>query len=124
MESITFVVVTPRLSNNIRFSQLPFSDGVKPNYCKFGSFRENFIFAKSVKHIWDVNKFRLYISKGYSDCAKSRGFYFHAKFRENKNLIKIFEFTVTMNVKMVGCQLLYIVEKYLNSAKLLKDKHF
>ena len=41
-----------------------------------------------------------------------------------KKLAKIFESTVTMNLKMVGCQLLYIVEKYLNSAKLVKDKHF
>ena len=30
------------------------------NYCKFGNFRENFIFAKSVKiHICDVRKSRL-----------------------------------------------------------------
>ena len=70
-------------------------------YCKFGNFRENFIFANSVKrHICDAQKLRTYISNQQRGIAISRGFYFretshiNAKFHENKTLAKISEFTV------------------------------
>ena len=65
-------------------------------YCKFGNFRENIIFANSVKrHICDVKNLRLRhdlpISVNDTDFAISRGFYFtkYAKFREYKTLAKI-----------------------------------
>ena len=52
-------------------------------YCRFGNFRENFIFANSIKrHISDVkknaNKARFtFINKRQSNFAISRGLYFH-----------------------------------------------
>ena len=51
-------------------------------YCKFENFRDNFLFAKSVKrHIHDVKELRtghdLPISVNDSDIANSRGFDFH-----------------------------------------------
>ena len=63
--------------------------------CKFGNFRENFIFANSDKiHICDVKNSRvehdLPVSVNDSDSAKSRGFYF----RENKTH-KIFRIYTT-----------------------------
>ena len=53
-----------------------------PNYCRFGNFRENFIFANSIKrHISDVKNSRLRqdlpISINDSDFVISRGFYFY-----------------------------------------------
>ena len=63
----------------------------------------NFVFAKSVKrHICDVQTSRprhdLPISVNYIDFVISRGFnlrnFAYAKFRENKTLAKISEFTV------------------------------
>ena len=56
---------------------------VVPWYCRFGNFRENFIFANSIKrHISDVKKIATkarftYINTRQSDFAISRGFYFH-----------------------------------------------
>ena len=54
------------------------------NYCRFGNFRENFIFANSIKrHIINVKKSPLrqglpiYINKRHSDFAISQGFNFH-----------------------------------------------
>ena len=50
------------------------------NYCKFVNFRENIIFANSVKNIFESLKIHkydmIYISEGHSDLAISRGFYF------------------------------------------------
>ena len=50
-------------------------------YCRFGNFRENFIFANSIKrHISDVKKSRLRIElpiPGQSYFAIARGFYCH-----------------------------------------------
>ena len=52
-------------------------------YCRYGIFRENFIFANCIKrHIIDVKKFAVkarlnYINKRQSDFDISRGFYFH-----------------------------------------------
>ena len=44
----------------------------------------------------------IYISKWQSDFAISRGFYFAAaKFRENKTLMKISEFTVMRHALMI-----------------------
>ena len=73
-------------------------------YCKFGNFRENFIFANSVKrHICQVKKSQLWHNlptlvknKEFSPfreglCSRNSA---PAKFRENKILAKISEFTV------------------------------
>ena len=71
-------------------------------YCKFGFFCENFIFANSIKrHIYDVRNSRLWhdirisvndrVILPFHECfifTKLR------KFRENKTLAKISEFTV------------------------------
>ena len=51
-------------------------------YCKFGNFRDNFVFTNSVKrHICGVKianrAWFTYISKWQSDIANSRGFDFH-----------------------------------------------
>ena len=65
------------------------------SHCKFGNFRENLIFATSVKrHIYDVKNSRL--GNDLHDSSISRGFYFHetSHIRENKTLAKISEFTV------------------------------
>ena len=69
----------------------------------FGNFRENFIFANSVKsHICDVNNSRLRhdlpISVNYREISPYREdlisrIFAYAKFRENKILAKISEFT-------------------------------
>ena len=72
-------------------------------YCKFGNFRENFIFANGVKrHICHVKNsppgYDLPISVNNSDIAISGEFYFHGtmrSFAKNKMLAKISEFTVT-----------------------------
>ena len=69
-------------------------------YCKFGNFRENFMCAKSVKkHICYSQNLQLGHSLPISVIYTSRGFNFHetAKFRENKTLAKISEFTVHLN---------------------------
>ena len=74
------------------------------NYCRFGNFREDFIFANSIKkHISYVKKSRLrqdlHISINdrvilpFREGLFSRNFA-NAKFRENKVLAKISEFTV------------------------------
>ena len=76
------------------------------DYCRFGNFRENFIFANSIKrHISDVNNLRLRqnlpisindrVILPFREVLFSRNFaYAYAKFRENKVLAKISEFTV------------------------------
>ena len=57
---------------------------ITTQYCKFGNFRENFIFANNVKrHICDVKNreqgkiYQYFISEQQSDIANSRGFDFH-----------------------------------------------
>ena len=76
---------------------------LKVAYCKLGNFRGNFVFANSVKRRFREVKIRDLgmISKWPSDFAIRRGFFFHetshAKFRENKTLAKISEFTVIMD---------------------------
>ena len=72
--------------------------------CKFGNFRENFIFANSLKrHIYPVKNSRLwhYIPTSVKDkelLPFREGLFSRnsasAKFRENKTLAKISEFTV------------------------------
>ena len=73
-------------------------------YYRFGNYRENFIFANSFKrHISDVKNSRLrqYLPISINDrvimpfarVLFSRNFS-HAKFRENKVLARISEFTV------------------------------
>ena len=69
---------------------------------KFGTFRENFIFMKSVKrHIYDVKNSRLGhdLPTSVNDISPFREGLFsrnfaYAKFRKNKTLAKISEFTV------------------------------
>ena len=56
--------------------------GQSVRFCKFGNFRENFIFANSIKrHICDGQSLQLrhdlHISVNDSDFAISHGFYFH-----------------------------------------------
>ena len=69
-------------------------------YCRLGNFREKFIFANSIKrHISDVKSSRLRqdlpISINDRVILPLRvGFIFPKKFRENKVLAKITEFTV------------------------------
>ena len=73
-------------------------------YCKFGNFRENFIFANSVKrHICDAQNLRLRhdlpISVTNSVVLLFREGFIFAKLRicevsRKKNLAKISEFTV------------------------------
>ena len=73
-------------------------------YCKFGNFRENLIFASSIKrHICEVRNSRLghdipISGNGRVILPFREGFNFtklaYAKFRENKTLAKISEFTV------------------------------
>ena len=73
------------------------------NYCKSGNFRENFIFVNSVKlHICDVKHLQLghdpisvndILISPFREDFISRNFAF-AKFRGNKPLAKILEFTV------------------------------
>ena len=74
------------------------------DYCRFGNFRENFIFANSIKrYISDVNNLRLRqnlpisindrVILPFREVLFSRNFAY-AKFRENKVLAKISEFTV------------------------------
>ena len=73
-------------------------------YCKSGIYRENFTFVKSVKrHINDVKNSRLghdlptsvndIVISPFREGIFSRNFAY-AKFRENKTLVKISEFTV------------------------------
>ena len=78
-------------------------------YYKFGNFRENFIFANSVKrHICGVKNSRLghelpLLVNGRVSSQFREGVVFNKlriKFRENKTLAKIFENTVTL---MTGC---------------------
>ena len=88
-------------------SQHPTSANSPNLYCKFGNFRENFIFAKNVKrqksdtqnsrlrhdlHVLVNSRLNLLFREGFF----SRNFAY-AKFRENKTLAKISEFTV-MNI--------------------------
>ena len=62
--------------------------GLSFHYCKFGNFRENFIFANSVKtHIFNIE-----IGDKFA----------YAKFRENKTLTKISAFTVFENMDYTG----------------------
>ena len=69
-------------------------------YCKFGNFRENFIFAKSAKrHICQLKKTRLwhdlptsFKNKEFSPFRKV--FFAKLRIRENKTLAKVSEFTV------------------------------
>ena len=76
-------------------------------YCKFGNFRENLIFAYSVKrHICDVKNLRLRydlpisvndrVILPFREDLISRNFAY-AKFREYKTLAKISEFTVSIH---------------------------
>ena len=81
-------------------------------YCRFGNFHENFIFANSIKrHISDVENSRL--RQGLSLSINDRvilpfreGFIFTklriAKFRENKVLAKISEFTVFLRLPPIN----------------------
>ena len=75
-------------------------------YCKFGNFRENFIFANSVeRHICDVKNSRLKhalnihvsvnhrVISPFREGLLSRSFAY-AKYRENKTLVKISDITV------------------------------
>ena len=78
-------------------------------YCRFGNFRENFIFANSNKrHISDVKNSRLRQDLPISINERvilpfREGFIFtklriaYAKFHENKVLAKISEFTVRVS---------------------------
>ena len=82
-------------------------------YCRFGNFRENFIFANCIKrHISDVknSQLRQDIPISINDrviLPICEGFIFTAKFRENKVLAKISEFTVTTEKRLqntvIGC---------------------
>ena len=75
-----------------------------PVYCKSGNFRDNFIFANNVKwHICEVKNLRLGYDQPTSvkdrEISPFREVLFswnfaYAKFRENKTLMKISEFTV------------------------------
>ena len=87
-------------------------------YCKFRNFREICIFANSVKrHIIHVKNSQLGhdLSTSVNDRVISLGFYVanfeNAKFRENKTLAKISEFTVILQMSFEefqdGCQTLY-----------------
>ena len=92
--------VMPRLIWVFTATLLVFS--YRSSYCKFGNFRENFIFSNSVKrHICDEKNLRLRhdlpisVNDG-SDFARiffSRNFAY-AKFHEYKTLAKISKFTV------------------------------
>ena len=73
-------------------------------YCKFGNFRENFIFANSVKrHICDVKNSRLRhdipISVNDRVISPFREDFVFTKLRENKTLAKISEFTVGVKIR-------------------------
>ena len=78
------------------------------HYCSFGNFRKNLIFANSIKRrISDVKSSRLRqdlpisiierVILPFREGLFSRN-YAHAKFRENKVLAKISEFTVLIDV--------------------------
>ena len=78
-------------------------------YCRFGNFRENLIFANSIKrHISDLKNSRLmqglHISINdrvilpFREVLFSRNFAY-AKFRENKVPAKISEFTVYLSME-------------------------
>ena len=95
-------------------------------YCKFGKFREAFIFANGIKrHICDVIYSRQRHDLPISVNAISRGFLFsrnfaNAKFRENKTLAKISEFTVSCSVSECGggrcvIQIMRIESYFVNS---------
>ena len=93
------------------------------DYCKFGNFRENFVFANSVKRrICDI-KNRDYgmihlINKRQSGFAFSHRFYFHetshAKFSEKKTLAKVSKFTGRLSIQtateisLPNCSLLLV----------------
>ena len=67
--------------------------------CIFGNFRGNFIFANNVKsHIYDIKNSRLGhdlpISVNDEMISPFREGYIFTKFRENKALAKISEYTV------------------------------
>ena len=81
-------------------------------YCKSGNFRENFNFANSVKrHSFDWKISRLgydspisvveRVISSFCEDFISRNFAY-AKFRENKTLAKISEFTVNMTGANAG----------------------
>ena len=84
---------------------------------KFGNFRENFIFANSIKrHISDVKNSRIRQDLPLSINDRvilpfREGFIFtklriceaYAKFRENKVLAKISEFTVILIIRAATC---------------------
>ena len=87
-----------------KFDPMPFEIHVTGGYCKFGNFRENFIFAKSVKrHICDFQNSQLghglpisvndRVVSTFRENFFSRNFAY-AKLRENKTLAKLSEFTV------------------------------
>ena len=66
---------------------------IQLTYFRFGNFRENFIFANSIKRrISDVKNLQLRQDLPISIKDRSQGFY--AKLLENKVLAKISEFTV------------------------------
>ena len=70
-------------------------------YCKSRNFRDNSIFANSVKRqTCDVKNSRLWhdFSKSVIDRVISQGFYF----RENCTLAKISEFTVECSIGLVN----------------------
>ena len=90
-------------------------------YCKFGNFREHFIFATSVKrHICDVKNSRLgydlptsvndRVILPFREVFFSRKFAY-AKFRENKTLAKISEFTVFYTSAIKEFQSVLIVHR-------------
>ena len=89
----------------------------KLQYCNFGIFRENFILAYSVKtHICNVENSQKgrdlpisvndrVISPIREDFIFTKLNFVYAKFRENKTLAKIFEFTVIVLIsgEIVSC---------------------
>ena len=73
-------------------------------YCIFVNFRKNFIFANIIKrNISDVNNARFRQDVPIS--INHRVILPYAKFRENKTLAKISEFTVNVSLYNKGWQL-------------------
>ena len=80
---------------------IPTRDKIQQHYCKFGNFRENFIFTNSVKrHIYPVENSRLGhdLPTSANDRLIStfRKDFIFTKLHENKTLVKISEFTVVL----------------------------
>ena len=91
--------------------------GHVPQYCKFGNFRKNYIFANSVKrHIWEVKN-----SRPVHDLpipvndrmirTYCKSFIFTKLFRENKILAKISKFTVVNQCLLYTYFCEYVTDK-------------